>query len=258
MSLSLDHRHITNFAKKDKQRADHGSTSHGKFPRKWCQKSRKMPEKTKENVARCFLCASCIYMPFRAPQRTLQLISCEMGPCIYRLVYQCLGYKLVWVERICGQIRQLNMRDMVWALCHGGGWLVSMQHFCLHASDCTAFAIWYGLVVGGVVVALCTFCDALTSPVNICDDERLCGLGLLWLVAKQASTMHNIIMHALHIGLHMLIWKGAAPRCSGCERTVRTRWHRNAPAVSTLVYPSRLVYQISYCGTCLCSSAGMW
>ena len=59
------------------------------------------------------------------------------------------------------------MRDLERALCHGGGWLVSMQYFCLH--DCAAFAIWYVLpvlVVGGVVVALCTFCDALTSPVD--------------------------------------------------------------------------------------------
>ena len=32
------------------------------------------------------------------------------------------------------------------ALCHGGGWLVSMQHFCLH--DCAAFAILYVWVSG--------------------------------------------------------------------------------------------------------------
>ena len=71
------------------------------------------------------------------------------------------------------------------ALCHGGGWLVSMQHFCLH--DCATFAIWHVLVIGSVIVALCTFCDALTSPVlrrahiargHNCGDAHLCGLEL--------------------------------------------------------------------------------
>ena len=56
------------------------------------------------------------------------------------------------------------MRDIERALCRGGGWLVKMQHFCLHA--CVAFAIWYALVIGGVVVVLCTYCDAPTSPVD--------------------------------------------------------------------------------------------
>ena len=80
------------------------------------------------------------------------------------------------------------------ALCHGGGWLVSMQYFCLH--DCAAFAIWYVLVIGGVVVALCTFCDALTIAVT--------RIFVVWNYygGCQASPHHAcIIMHALHIGL---------------------------------------------------------
>ena len=74
-------------------------------------------------------------------------------------------------------------------MCHGGGWLVSIQHFCfLH--DCAAFAIW------GVAVALCTFCDALTIVVT--------RIFVVWNYygGCQASPHHAcIIMHALHIGL---------------------------------------------------------
>ena len=75
---------------------------------------------------------------------------------------------------------------------HGGGWLVSMQHFCLH--DCAAFAIWYVLAIRSLVVALCAFCDALTIVVT-----RIFVVWkvlLWWNLAKQAPTMH-----ALHIGL---------------------------------------------------------
>ena len=80
------------------------------------------------------------------------------------------------------------------ALFRGSGWLVSMQHFCLH--DCVAFAIWYVLVIGGVVVALCTFCDVPTSPVGNCGDARFLWFEITIVVSKQAPTMH-----ALHIGL---------------------------------------------------------
>jgi hypothetical protein len=87
------------------------------------------------------------------------------------------------------------MRDMGRALCRGGGWLVSMQHFCLH--DCVAFAIWYVLVIGGVVVALCTFCDAPTSPVDNCGDAHFCGLELLWwLPSKPPPCMHCTLVYA--------------------------------------------------------------
>ena len=70
-----------------------------------------------------------------------------------------------------------------------------MQHLCLH--DCAAFAIWYVLAIRGVVVALCTFCDALTSPVDL-------GFFVVWdyYDGCQASPHHAcIIMHVLHIGL---------------------------------------------------------
>ena len=61
-----------------------------------------------------------------------------------------------------------NMRDIDGRCAiHGDGWLVSMQHFCLH--DCVAFAIWYVLAIGGVVVALCTFCDALDNRGHVVD-----------------------------------------------------------------------------------------
>ena len=64
-----------------------------------------------------------------------------------------------------------------------------MQHFCLH--DCVAFAIWYVLVIGGVVVALCTFFDAPTSPVDFC------GLELLWwLPSKPPPCMHCTLVYA--------------------------------------------------------------
>ena len=90
------------------------------------------------------------------------------------------------------------MRDIERALYHGGGWLVSMQHICLH--DCAAFAIWYVLVAGGVVVASRTFYDALTSPVAI----AVTRIFVVWNYYDdcQASSHHAcIIMHALHIGL---------------------------------------------------------
>ena len=84
------------------------------------------------------------------------------------------------------------MRDMERALCRGGEWLVSMQHFCLH--DCVAFAIWYVLVTGGVVVALCTFCDALTSPV---EDIAVTRVFVVWNYygGCQASPDHARIAH---------------------------------------------------------------
>ena len=56
VSLSPAYRHITNSAKEVKQRADRSSTSRGKFPRKWCQKSRKMPEKPKKMFRDVLLC----------------------------------------------------------------------------------------------------------------------------------------------------------------------------------------------------------
>ena len=115
------------------------------------------------------------------------------------------------------------MRDMGQALCRGGGWLVSMHYFCLHG--CVAFAIWYVLVIGGVVVALCTFCDAPTSPWTIV----VTRIFVVWNYygGCQASLHHACIAHWF-----MLIWKGAAPRCSGSERTVRTRWRRSGSAAS--------------------------
>ena len=85
-------------------------------------------------------------------------------------------------------------------MCRGGEWLVSMQHFCLH--DCVAFAIWYVLAIGGVLVALCAICDAPTSPVDNCCDAHFCGFGITMVVAKQTFTMH-----ALHIGLCLIYEK---------------------------------------------------
>jgi hypothetical protein len=97
------------------------------------------------------------------------------------------------------------MRDIERALCRGGGWLVSMQHFCLH--DCAAFAIWHVLVIGGVVVALCTFCDALTSPV---DTIAVTRIFVVWNYCGgcQASLHHAcIIMHALHIMIGLCLYE---------------------------------------------------
>ena len=48
-------------------------------PGSGARKAQKCQKKPEKNVARCFFCALCIYMPFRAPQCTLQLISCEIG-----------------------------------------------------------------------------------------------------------------------------------------------------------------------------------
>ena len=81
-------------------------------------------------------------------------------------------------------------------------WVVSKHAtlFYLHANDCAAFSNWYVLVVWGVVVALCTFCDALTSPVNICSKRAFLWFGII-MIGCQASPHHAcIIMHALHIG----------------------------------------------------------
>ena len=119
------------------------------------------------------------FLTFGIPPRwgTMSFRSLEL----YRLVFQSLGYKLVWLESICGNIRQRNMRDIEQALCRGGGWLVSMQHFRLH--DCVVFATWYVFVIGGGVVALCMFCDAPTPPV----DAHFCGLELLWWLSSGIS-----------------------------------------------------------------------
>ena len=137
------------------------------------------------------------------------------------------------------------------ALCHGGGWLVSMQHFCLH--DCAAFAIWYVLAIGGVVVALCTFCDALTSPVDLLSLYIVIIHPYSYSSPRQTKTLKNVFdaqkywcmigvpnpmvrdynCGDAHIcGLKLLWWlpytpppciahwvmfasKGAAPRCRG-------------------------------------------
>ena len=81
------------------------------------------------------------------------------------------------------------------ALCRGGGWLLSMQHFCLH--DCVAFAIWYVLVIGGVVVALCTFCDAPTSRISPVDTIVVTRIFVVWNYygGCQASPHHACVAH---------------------------------------------------------------
>ena len=152
-------------------------------------------------------------------------------------------------------VNACNWRARV--LYHGGGWLVNMQHFCLH--DCAAFAIRHGLVIGGGIVALCTFCDTLTSPRGQLRWRTSLWFGIIMVVAKQAPTIH-VCMHTYNCIAHwfILMWKGTAPRRSGSKRTVRTRLRRSSSGASTPVYPSRLVCQISYCGTCVCSSVGMW
>ena len=77
-----------------------------------------------------------------------------------------------------------------------------------------------------------------------CGDANFCGLELLWwLPSKPSPCMHNYACIAHWFMLNM--WKGAAPRCSGSERTVRTRWRRSGSAAS------RLVCQTSYYGACV-------
>ena len=53
------------------------------------------------------------------------------------------------------------------------------------------------MVIVGVVVAFCTFCDAPTSPVDNCGDAHFCGLELLWwLPSKPPPCMHCTLVYA--------------------------------------------------------------
>ena len=75
VSLPLAYRHITNSAKEVTVLAHRV----GNPPESGARKAEKCKKNTGGNVARCFFCAVCIYMPFQAPQCTLLVMSCELG-----------------------------------------------------------------------------------------------------------------------------------------------------------------------------------
>ena len=128
----------------------------------------------------------------------------------------------------------MNMRDMGRALWHGGGWLVSMQHVCLH--DCAAFAIWYVLTTGGVVVALCTFCDALSSPMNTGGDAPFCAVGPRFGITRvPPPCMHCILVVAYMKRCGTVVCTAGVtgvPRTQGDVTMVH-------PPAGRLDYPSR-------------------